>query len=92
MSKVLPLGSVALLALTLGAPPIDAQDAADVVRLQARPPMVTVTAGEAVVFSVVALDAGGNVVDAGIRIAPPRQAASYRDGILQGTTTHLLHG
>ncbi len=86
MSKVLPLGSVAVFALALGAVPVNAQDAASVVRLEARPPTVTVTAGESVVFSVVALDAGGNVVDVGIRIAPPRQAASYRDGALQGLT------
>ncbi len=86
MSKVLPLVPVAVFAIALGATSIHAQDAASVVRLEARPATVTVTAGESVAFNVVALDAGGDVVDVGIRIAPPRQAASYRDGVLQGLT------
>ena len=86
MSKTLGIGCAAALALTV-ATPANAQDAAArVVRLEARPAAVTVTAGASTALGVVALDAQGNVVEVQIRIAPPRQAASYRDGVLQGLT------
>ena len=85
MSKTVGIGYAAALALTVVATPANAQDvAARVVSLEARPAAVTVTAGASTALGVVALDAQGNVVEAQIRIAPPRQAASYREGVLQG--------
>lgn len=85
MSRTVGIGYAAALALTVVATPANAQDAAaEVVRLEARP--AAVTAGASTALGVVALDAHGNVVEVQIRIAPPGQAASYRDGVLQGLT------
>ncbi len=79
-SKILQVGAgIAFSALSVGS--LAAQD---VVRLEARPSQVTVTVGESLPFSVIALDSRGRVVEAPVRIAAPRGAARIRDGQIEG--------
>lgn len=78
MRRTIPL--FAFLALHGSA--VHAQRAVE--RLEARPARLMVTAGESVSFTVVALDARGQVVDAPVRVAVPRTAARYADGTVTG--------
>ena len=87
MSKIHAIAPIAVLSIALTTGPLVAQDAASrVARLEARPAEVSLTAGETIALTIVALDAQGNAVDAPVRVAAPRQAASYEDGQLTGIT------
>jgi hypothetical protein len=77
--------ALALVLPALGLPsPAHAQEAASVVRLEARPARVTVTVGATAPLRVVALDADGRPVDVPVRIVGPRTAIRYQDGRVEG--------
>lgn len=81
-------GSVLALALAASATMASAayaqSDAARVTRLVPSSEAITVAMGERATFSVTAVDASGNAVDAPVRVVAPRGAVTMGDGFVEG--------